>query len=747
MAQEKTVSRRPNIVVRRRWYDDDYGQGIVELEVDGRLHRFRVYRNPKGKGFIIEHNGLKASFSEFRELLEGTELEPYARLVRKYVRSAIYEALLRESKRHRVVFVKSVETGAGRLDVGLRDDGNVVLRLGGKRVVTNKDGIANKLAELVPLDAMSPELVDQVRRVLSEIERGVLAGREVTVILDGEARDAILPSVVVSDRLVVMLPFVASYLEEGEARRGLLALVIVSDSNGNIETVDYVRNPVTVEAGDKTVYRDFLDRVALSEALERVLPGAELVRRIGEGAKSGRNVTWSEALELAERLIDKYAYVEGRNRTLAALYTIAQTFYDLVPIFPILRIIGEMGSGKRQLANAIAASAPVSITVVQPTEAALYRLVDAFHPLLIIDESKINEDMALLLNAGYERDKFVPRARVTENGKTVIEVFNFYSPKIIVSRPGKLNLPEDTVSRTIEVYMQRVTGRVFPPEVDPRDHEEAVATLLLLKARRWREFLEAYNQLKEVLVGVDPRARDTYLPLLTVAYLATREKGDLSLFTEVLEDMAAAAEERAGVAYHQKLAIVGILRHLTGNTSLDGVVKLVSVSVKDIESALGMRLDSGLKVKIGKFLNEAPFKTSKNRSGGYTRYVVDVEKLYQYVKSYNVDLSMLSGEELERLEKATSLDWRGIGFNRDEWAKSIIGKLFGGNNGGSPGTPSTPSTESRDEPEASAQGNGNRGVEGGEKASAPPTPGSVEGVAEGLPPSTSDSGVFTGQGR
>ena len=739
MAQEKTVSKRPNIVVRRRWYDDDYGQGYVELEVDGKLHRFMVYRNPKGRGFIVEYGGLRAPLSGFRELLEGTELEPYARLVRKYVRSAIYDALLKESKRHRIVLLKSVETGAGRLDVGLRDDGSIVLKLGGRRVFTDKASIAERLAELVPLDAMTPELVDQVRRVLSEIEEGVITGREVAVILDGEARDAILPSVVVGDRLVVMLPFVATYLEEREARRGLLALVIVSDSDGNVETVDYVRNPVTVEVGGKTVYRDFLVRVALSEAVERILPGVELVRRIGEEVRSGRSVTWSEALELAGRLIDRYAHVEGRNRLVATLYAVAQAFYDLVPIFPILRIIGEMGSGKRQLANAIAAFAPVSITVVQPTEAALYRLVDAFHPLLVIDESRIDGDMALLLNAGYERDKYVPRARATEDGKMAIDVFNFYSPKVIVSRPGKLNLPEDTVSRAIEVYMQRVTGRVFPPEVDTRDHEEAVATLLLLKARRWREFLEAYNQLKEVLAGVDPRARDTYLPLLTVAYLAAREKGDLSLFTEALEDLAEAAEERAGVAYHQKLAIVGILKYLTINTTLDGVVKLVSVSVKEIEGALGTRLDSGLKVKIGKFLNEAPFKVSKGRSGGYTRYVVDVEKLYQYVKSYNVDLSMLSDEELERLEEVTSLDWRGIGFNRDEWVRSVIDRLFGGNSGGSPGTPSTPSTEPRDESktleEAGAQGD------------ASGASGSVEGAAEGSPPSTDDGRAVEDYGR
>ena len=663
--------------------------------------------------------------SEFKELLEGTELEPHARLIRKHVRSAIYDVLLKESRRHRIVFVKSVETGAGRLEIGLRDDGSIVLKLGGKRVVADGATIAEKLASLIPLDVMSPELVERVKRALSEIERSVITGREVTVILDSEAKDVILSSVVVDDRLVVMLPFVATYLEEGETRRGLLALVAVSNSNGDVEVMEYLKNPISLGVSNRTLYRDFLDRVALSEGIERILPSVELVKRIGKEIESGRDITWSEALELAEKLVNKYAYVEGRNRLAAVLYAIAQAFYDLVPVFPILRVIGEMGSGKRQLANAIATFMPVSITVVQPTEAALYRLVDAFHPLLIIDESRIDGDMALLLNAGFERDKFVPRVRATDGSKTAIDVFNFYSPKVIVSRPGKLNLPDDTMSRTVEVYMQRTTSRVFPAEVDPRDHEEAVTTLLLLKIRKWREFLEAYNILRGALSGIDPRTRDTYLPLLTVAYLVAREEGDSSLFTGILEDMATVAEERSGVAYHQKLAIIGILRYLSGKTTLEGTVKLISISVKDISHALGMRLDSSLRVRIGKFLNEAPFKASKSKSGGYTRYLVDVEKLYQYVRSYNVDLSMLNDDEVERLEKATGLDWRGIGFNKNEWVKTVIDKLFGENNDESLDVSPTPSTEAHGESQKDD-----------EKASVSLTPSDGKEAEEELTPPT-----------
>jgi len=672
-----------SIIVRRKRYDVSRGSGFVDLEIEGKLHRFRIYQNPQRRGIIIEYNGIYDSLSNLKRLLKGTELERYTELIAKYIRSAIYEAQIRESRKHRIIIMKSIQTSIGLLEIGLRDDGKLVLKLGNKRVLADRSNLDKKLEEILPLDAMTSDLVSQIQSAFKSIESSIISSEDVVIVLDSEAKDIVLPSAIVDDKLVTMIPFTATYIDEdGEMRRGLLVLVIVVDSNGEVKRVDKTRNPVAIEVNGRTIYKDFLERIVLNEAIERLLPDTDLVRRICEELERGRSVTWSEAWSFVEELMSKYVYVEGRNKIIAMLYAIAQIFYDLVTIFAILRIIGEMGSGKRQLANAIAACAIIALTVVKPSEAALYRLVDSFHPLLIIDESKINEDMALLLNAGFERDKFVPRARITEDGKITIDVFNFYSPKIVVSRPGKLSLPEDTISRTVEVYMQRIATKTFPLEINPKDREEAVIMMLLLKIRKWKEFVDTYNMLRDELIGTDPRTRDTYLPLLTVAYLVSKERSDPSLFIEVLEDMIKTADERAGVTHHQRLAIVGILEHVVSSSTLEGTVKLVSVSTKDIASALGMKLDSSTRIRIGKFLREAPFKVSMTKSGGYTKYLIDVEKLYQYVLSYGVDISMLADEELEKLKNVTGYDWKGVGFNKNEWIKSIVKKLFGEQSGG-----------------------------------------------------------------
>ena len=203
--------------------------------------------------------------------------------------------------------------------------------------------------------------------------------------------------------------------------------------------------------------------------------------------------------------------------------------------------------------------------------------------------------------------------------------------------------------------------------------------------------------------------------------------------------MVKTAEERAGTAYHQKLTVAGILKHIVSNSTLGGEVKLVSISVKDVESALSIKLDNNVKIRIGKFLNEAPFKTSKSRSGGYTKYVVDVEKLYHYVRSYGVDLSMLADDELDRLGEMTGLDWRGIGFNRDEWIKSIADKLFGGNSRGSTQQTSTHSTPSQQGGELGGAESKEHGVESGEGAPSRSIEGAVEAGMVSSTPSTRSS--------
>jgi len=616
VTQEKPSSKQFNIVIKRRRFDVESGSGYLDVEINGTAYTFRIYRNPKGKGVIVEFDGLYESLSRLKKLLKSKGLEGYADTIEQHIRSTIYESELREGRKRKLLIMKSIQTKSGTLDIGLRDDGKFVIRFGGKRVIATQDSILEKVLEIVPIDDLSLDFADQIKDIFNKLNQNIISGKEVLVLMDNDAVNALLPSAIINDKLVVIIPFVSSYTDGGVVKKGILSLTIISYSSGNVKKVDIVPNPVEVEVDGKVIYKDFLERMAFSEVVERIVPPTTIINKIRAELASGKNVTFSEVFELVNNVLDKYAYVEGKNKTISVLYAVAQAFCDLVPLFPILRIIGEMGSGKRQLANVIAACSLLSVTVVKPSEASLYRIVDAFHSLLVIDESKIGEDVSLLLNAGFEKDKFVPRSRVTEDGKITVDLFNFYSPKIIVSRPGALNLPDDTVSRTIEVYMQRAADKVFPLEVNPKDREEAAPSLLLLKVRKWGEFLTAYNMLRNTLVNIDPRTRDTYLPLLSIAYLVSKERGDPSLFIGILNYMAKCSQGRAGTSYHQRIAIVGILKHIAANLTLTGKVKFISISVKEVEETLDTKIDMNTRIRIGKFLSEAPFKVSKSKSGG-----------------------------------------------------------------------------------------------------------------------------------
>lgn len=694
-------ANKAGVNVEEEYFDLDRGIGHIKVEVNGKIHVLKIYKNREGRGYIVEYAGNCDSLSNIKKMLTGTELEPHINLLEQRVRTLIYRQRIYGRSRKRILATRTVVTEAGELKICLRNDGRFLLTWGSRRVVADKDNLVEKLYEVLPLEVLDRQLADSIATALRDVADSIIPASGFIVVIDDEVNETVLPSIVVDDKLVFFLPFTGRYVSGNDMRTGLLVLVIVADSKGNIERM-YIervnRGHVKVKVGTKIISKSFLDAGDCSDSLKHFLPSTHLIKLLMNMLKSSTTITWGETLKLIEGLLSKYVCLDSVNKEKAALYCISQVFYDLLPTFPILRIIGEKGSGKRQLAMVIASCSPLALTIVNPSEASIYRLTNALHPLLVIDESRISRDHTLLLNAGFEKDKFVPRSRVTTENKIVIDMFNVFSPKVLVTRPGKMRLPDDTLSRIIEVTLQRVTNRVFPQEIEQNDKLVVVTTLLMLKIRKWREFLDAYQVLRSKLVGIDPRARDTYLPLITIAYLVSREVGNPGLFKRILEDLLNTIEEKAGVDYHQKLAIVGVLKCTLRYSSLSNNKVFVEVTVKDIVEALGLRLGDPIKSRIGLFLKEAPFKVSSRKSGGYTKYIIDITKLYQFIDSYKVDISGLSDEEIGALEKFTGLLWKNAGFNKDAWINELMKDLGLEVRGKTTPQvlqqPSTPSTES-----------------------------------------------------
>ena len=100
MAQERVVSEEPKIVVKRKLFDVESGSGYIEVDVAGTSHKFRVFRNPKGRGYVVESEGLYESLSMLKKLLKHRGLGECTEDIEHHIRSMIYEAELKFHKRH-----------------------------------------------------------------------------------------------------------------------------------------------------------------------------------------------------------------------------------------------------------------------------------------------------------------------------------------------------------------------------------------------------------------------------------------------------------------------------------------------------------------------------------------------------------------------------------------------------------------------------------------------------------------------
>ena len=461
-----------------------------------------------------------------------------------------------------------------------------------------------------------------------------------------------LPSIVINDKLVTIMPI-----------RGGHALLVISGAGGGIVDLRLINQlTIRVNVDDFIVERDYSGSI-----IDGSLPSLELAYGVLDSLKG--TVTWSSAYNYVSGLIDKYTHLEGVGKVLATLYAIAQAFFDLTPTFPILRIVSESGSIGRRLARVIGAFAPIAYELAGPIDASLCRIINTLHPLIIInvDKAKISSRTALLLKAGYERGSMV----LCPGGGA----FNLYGPRVIVSRPVRLNLPGDIALGIIEVHAAESLDESYPLEVNGGDRVKALGMVISLKVRYWREFLSAYDKLRMSITGVSQEVKDAYAPLLAVAYLYSREVGDLSLLRGVLSHMFNAIKGHySGSGVEQavaKLVVNGILRLIaSGRVIVSGGV--VEASSRDIAGAMGFR-DNRTRLKIGHFMRRAPFKVRTINSMGHGKFIISIEKLYEYVKNKNIDIE-LSASELEELSKATGLDWSSL--NKEALIEGILGKIM-----------------------------------------------------------------------
>ena len=214
-----------------------------------------------------------------------------------------------------------------------------------------------------------------------------------------------------------------------------------------------------------------------------------------------------------EGLINKYVVLPKPARLPVALWAIASWLAELFDCFPYLALSSPAPRcGKTRALEILELLVARPWRGTAPTEAALFRYIEARKPTLLLDEVEglskrhaSDRDTAVLaiLNAGYKKGQMVPRC---VGNSHELQEFHVYCPKAFA---GIGRLPATLGDRSIVVLMQR-RGRGEPVS---RFRSEAVRK----EAGPIRRLVEATVK---ALAGA---IRETYAKLPDLFFLSDRD--------------------------------------------------------------------------------------------------------------------------------------------------------------------------------------------------------------------------------
>ena len=170
---------------------------------------------------------------------------------------------------------------------------------------------------------------------------------------------------------------------------------------------------------------------------------------------------WGEPVAARDILIRigkriKRHVVLGKDAAMAALLWVAFTWVHEAAVHsPILIVTSpEPNCGKSTLLALISHLVPRGLVVVEISQAVLYRMIESWHPTLIVDEADVafrnNPELRAVINAGWTRGAGVPRCHPDTHEPELFETFGAKA----IGLKG-LNIPHTTLSWGIVIEMER----------------------------------------------------------------------------------------------------------------------------------------------------------------------------------------------------------------------------------------------------------------------------------------------------
>ena len=262
-------------------------------------------------------------------------------------------------------------------------------------------------------------------------------------------------------------------------------------------------------------------------------------------------------IDQIERRLKRHVVMSDEAALAAALWSVFAWTHDAAVHSPLLLVSSpEAECGKSTLLGLINFLVPKGLTIVEVSSAVLYRMIECWHPTLIVDEAdtafKNNPELRAVVNSGWTRGAGVPRCNPDTHEP---EFFETFGPKAIGLKG--LKVPDTTLSRSIIIEMLRKLPGDSAESFAHSDDEE------LADIRRWLARFAADNVTRfraccpQMPDGFANRLAANWKPLLAIAEICdvaeqarkaatalSRRADEASLGVELLRDIRDILEGR-----------------------------------------------------------------------------------------------------------------------------------------------------------------------------------------------------------
>jgi len=161
-------------------------------------------------------------------------------------------------------------------------------------------------------------------------------------------------------------------------------------------------------------------------------------------------------------LYDHIDFVEDLDYDVLTTLVMATWKLEDWEVVPYIILLGPPSCGKTRVLECVQQLGYRPLLTSSISPAALYRIIEEYHPTLLLDESETfankdkNPEINAILNSGYKKGQVAVRSGTDENGFTP-EVFDVYGFKVI---SGTKSLSETLSSRSIILTMSKASRRV-----------------------------------------------------------------------------------------------------------------------------------------------------------------------------------------------------------------------------------------------------------------------------------------------